>query len=165
MNYTRKLARVFCLLWCLLVLLAASEAKAAGNAVIPITPEGVEDLVKANNCPIIITIMSSRCGACRQELPSYQKIYERYGEQGLGIFVVSIDFGSSREIQAIVDRMGLTYPVFWGGERAMYAFNISLVPYKMVALNGRVVETIVGAWTPSEMESKIQGFAEACGRQ
>lgn len=134
------------------------------RAVVSITPKGVAELKGANQCPVIITIMASRCGACRQELPSYQKMHERYSDQGLAINVVSIDFGGPREIQNIVDRLGLTFPVYWGGEAVMYAYDISLVPYKIVVVNGRIVERVVGAWTAAEIETKISEFTDRCGR-
>lgn len=142
----------------------SEDVDAARSVVAPINPAGVEKLVEAENCPIIISIMTSRCSACRQELPVYQKMHERYHEEELGIFVVSIDFGTSDEIQAIVDRMGLTYPVFWGGERVMRAFDVALVPYKIIIQNGAVVETLIGAWSEREIEEKIVELMETCDR-
>jgi len=129
-----------------------------------IDPKGVEELSDRDECPIIISIVTSRCGACRQELPVYQKMYEKYGNEGFGIFVVGIDFGNSEEIQAMVDRMNLTYPVYWGGERVMRAFDISFVPYKIVMQNGRVVERIIGAWSEKEITEKIKNLIEGCDR-
>ncbi len=138
------------------------DVDAAGNQVMSIDPAGVEELMKSDNCPIIISIVTSRCRACRQELPVYQAMYDQYKDQGLGIFVVSIDFGYPQAIQQIVDRLDLTFPVYWGGDEVMNAFGISLVPYKFVVQNGEIVEQVVGAWSEQEIKDKVTGLLKSC---
>jgi thioredoxin-like negative regulator of GroEL len=151
-----------CALVVLLGLAGAMVVDAAAKEVASIDPAGVEELKERDKCPIIISIMSSRCASCRKELSIYQSMYEQYKDQDLGIFVVSIDFGHSRQIQDLVDRMDLTYPVFWGGEEVMHAYNISLVPYKIVVQNGNSVQESIGAWSEDEIEQKIVELIEDC---
>lgn len=141
-----------------------AQAEASANKVMKIDPDGVEKLKEADDCPIIISIITARCGACRRELPVYQEMYEQYKDQGLGINVISIDFAYTEPIQRIVDQLNLTFPVYWGGEAVMHAFNISLVPYKFVVQNGHVVEEAIGGWSPREIRQKIEGLMETCGR-
>ena len=152
----------------ILVFLAAfvlsAEAEASVNQVRSIDPAGVEELIKSDHCPIIISIVTSRCRACRMELPVYQAMHDQYGDEGLGIFVVSIDFGYPDAIQRIVDQLGLTFPVFWGGDPVMHAYDISLVPYKIVVQHGEVVETVIGEWAQHEIEEKVAELMETCRR-
>ncbi|MGM0424469.1 MAG: TlpA family protein disulfide reductase [Thermodesulfobacteriota bacterium] len=146
----------------LLGLAGAGSVDAADKEVNTIDPAEVEELKERDRCPIIISIMSSRCSACRKELPVYQSMHEQYQDQGLGIFVISVDFGNSNQIQALVDRMDLTYPVFWGGEEVMQAYDISLVPYKLVVRNSKTVEESIGAWSDKEIEQKIMELIKDC---
>jgi thiol-disulfide isomerase/thioredoxin len=154
-----------CVLFFFFVCPAVVDAEASRSNVVAIDAPGVEQLTREENCPIFISIMTSRCAACRSELTAYQEMYEKYGDEGLGIFVVSIDFGTSEEIQNLVDQLGVTFPVYWGGEKVMRAFNISYVPYKIIVSNGRVLEKQIGGWkSTDEFETKINELFDACGR-
>ncbi|MDD5475281.1 MAG: TlpA disulfide reductase family protein [Syntrophales bacterium] len=145
--------------------LKADDSSGPGSIVMPIDPAGVESLIASEgSCPAIISIISSRCGACRQEMPIYQKIYDKYRERGLAFFVISIDFGSSEETQALVDRMGLTTPVYWGGEPVMWAYDVSLVPLKIIVRNGEIVESLIGLNTEAEMKQIIGPLIDECAR-
>ncbi|HET57228.1 MAG TPA: TlpA family protein disulfide reductase [Deltaproteobacteria bacterium] len=165
MMHLRVVVLWACVLFFLFICPAAADVEASRNSVVGIDAPGVEQLTREENCPIFISIMTSRCGACRSELTAYQEMYEKYGDKGLGIFVVSIDFGTAEEIQRLVDQLGLTFPVYWGGEKVMKAFNISYVPYKIIVSKGRVLEKQIGGWkSTSEFEAKINELFEACER-
>ncbi|MFW6401208.1 MAG: redoxin domain-containing protein [Desulfohalobiaceae bacterium] len=141
--------------------LALLPPMAQATEVQEIDPDGVEKLINSDQCPIIISIVTSRCSACRKEMPVYQEMYEQYKDQGLAVFVISVDFGYPSAIQSIVDRLDLSYPVFWGGEEVMQAYDISMVPYKMIIQDG-AVQTSTGAWSESELEEKINQLLQDC---
>ncbi len=151
-----------CALSLIAVSWGAKDVAASENEVVTIDLTEMEELIESDHCPLIITFVTARCRACREEMPVYQEMYEKYRDQGLEIFMVSIDFGYPRHIQNLVDRMDLTYPVFWGGEDVMHAYDISLVPYKKVVLGGEVVETATGGWSAEEIEQKVQEYLNAC---
>ncbi len=153
-----------CALFLLVGFWSVTEVGASDNEVLPIDPAGLEKLKEADDCPIIISIVTARCGACRRELPVYQEMYEQYKEQGLGINVISIDFAYTDPMQRIVDQLNLTFPVYWGGEAVMHAYDISVVPYKFVVQNGHVVEEAIGGWSEEEIRQKIEGLMETCDR-
>jgi len=154
------------LLACILFLLAgfrgAKDIEASDNEVVPIDAAGLEKLMESDICPLIVTFVTARCRACRDEMPVYQEMYEQYKEKGLEIFMVSIDFAYPQHIQNLVDRLNLTYPVFWGGDEVMHTYDISLVPYKKLVMNGEVVETAIGGWSALEIEQKVLELIEAC---
>jgi cytochrome c biogenesis protein CcmG, thiol:disulfide interchange protein DsbE len=137
---------------------------ASENKVLNIDPAGVQKLIESDSCPVIISFVTARCGACRQEMPVYQQMYDQFKDQGLEIYLISIDFAYSQPIQNIVDQLNITYPVFWGGDQVMYAFDISLVPYKMVIQNKKVVDTVIGAWSAREIEEKVTELMVTCAK-
>lgn len=62
--------------------------------------------------PIVILFWATWCAPCRQELPLYQQLYERYRDDGLVVVAISMD-GSNTVAQAgpMARRLGLTFPV------------------------------------------------------
>ncbi|MFP4048608.1 MAG: peroxiredoxin family protein [Desulfovermiculus sp.] len=141
--------------------LSFMQSETWANEVEPIEPQEVEKLLNSDHCLVIVSFVTSRCSACRREMPIYQEMFERYKDQGLGLFVISLDFGYPNAIQKIVDQEELTYPVFWGGEEVMQAYDISVVPYKLLVQNDTEKKT-TGGWSKAELEDKINELLRSC---
>jgi thiol-disulfide isomerase/thioredoxin len=62
--------------------------------------------------PVVILFWATWCAPCRQELPLYQQLYERYRQDGLVVVAISMD-GSNTIASAgpMARRLGLTFPV------------------------------------------------------
>lgn len=62
--------------------------------------------------PVVIIFWATWCEPCKQQLPLYQQLHERYAERGLKVIAISMD-GPETISQAapVVNRLGLTFPV------------------------------------------------------
>jgi len=66
---------------------------------------------------VVISFFATYCEPCKKELPFLEQLYQRYGEQGLGVLVVSIDKdkdvpgGAAKAVGALAEQHKLTYPV------------------------------------------------------
>ena len=139
-----------------------SMAAASENEVVPIDPAGVETLIKQQDCPVIIIAMAPWCSPCRAELPILQKLYEKYRENGLALIGVSLDISGPAAMQPIVDRMELSFPVYWGGEKVMEAYKISAVPTLLVVKEGKVEKKILGKRSERFLEKEILSLIGTC---
>ena len=59
---------------------------------------------------VIVDFWATWCAPCKEELPILQKLYKKYGAQGLVIVGVSVDKDASN-IQSFVKKLGLSFPV------------------------------------------------------
>ena len=62
---------------------------------------------------VVISFFATWCAPCKRELPVLQKLYEKYGPQGLKVVVVSID-KDPEEVARLAEfakERGLTFPV------------------------------------------------------
>ncbi len=141
---------------------AAPTGDAKKNLVVPIDVAGIEELMKLRGCPVMLVAMASWCAPCREELPTLQKMHERYKDRGLRIIGISLDVGGPSAMQPLVDQMGLDFPVYWGGEKVTMEYRISGIPLTYLIKNGEVVEKILGQRDESFIEKKILSLIEAC---
>jgi thiol-disulfide isomerase/thioredoxin len=62
--------------------------------------------------PVVVLFWATWCGPCRQELPFYQELYERYAKDGLEIVAVSMDDTSTiTQAGPAARRLGVKFPV------------------------------------------------------
>lgn len=62
--------------------------------------------------PVVILFWATWCGPCQQEMPFYEKLYQKYKDQGLEIVAISMDSQSTvMRAGPNARRLGVTYDV------------------------------------------------------
>lgn len=81
---------------------------------------GEASLVEYRGRVVLLNIWATWCAPCRREMPSIQRLYEAYADQGLEVLAVAVDDdpGERRpdgvivgKVGAFVEQFGLTFPV------------------------------------------------------
>lgn len=98
---------------------------------------------------VLLNIWATWCVPCRVEMPSIQRVYEEYRDQGLEVVAVAVDDrpGARQEDGSIrglvsdyVERQGLTFPVVvdpTGGTERLY--GVSALPTTfLIDRDGRI---------------------------
>jgi peroxiredoxin len=60
---------------------------------------------------VLVNIWATWCPPCRDEMPSMQKLYERFKGEGFELLAVSIDETGRRAVVPFVQKLNLTFPV------------------------------------------------------
>lgn len=101
------------------------------------------DLADFAGKPVILNFWASTCGPCRNEMPEFQKAYERYGDDLSFVMVNIPDFnGETREkALAYLEQSGYTFPVYFDTyHRGETVYGVNSIPRTyFIDKNGFVV--------------------------
>lgn len=128
-----------------------------------VKPVGIDEFKQVISDPdkkIAVVFTASWCGPCKKELPSLIKLNRKYKEKGLLMIGLSLDYGGISAMQPVVDKYKVDFPVYWGGEPAMTAFNISSIPLLYLINNGKIIEEINGNRSYDFLKTRIINLLE-----
>jgi len=106
---------------------------------------------------VLINFWATWCKDCVQEMPEFEKLYQKYHDKGLSIFAISIDKKGQPAVKDFLkkENLTLTYPILLDPEGLVpRAYKLRWVPVTIVVgRDGRIIEKILGAkpWGSKEM--------------
>ena len=157
MNLMKRTLRSAAVLLFIISLSIHADA-GAGVTIQKISESALDELIKADNNKILITFMAAWCGPCIDELPVLNKLYQKYKKQGLKLIGVSIDLGGPQAMQPIIDKLRVSFPIYWYGETAVQKFSLFVIPMIFLVKDGQIVEKLPGRRSEKELSKKIREF-------
>jgi thiol-disulfide isomerase/thioredoxin len=130
------------------------------NVVIRIDRTSLDKLLNQKDSRYVVAIMASWCAPCIDELPTLNRLHARYQSRGLHLIGLSIDFAGPEAIQPVVDRLGVVFPVYWYGDKAVEDFGLSAIPMLFFVRNGQIVEKLPGRRPEAFLEKKFRQFLQ-----
>lgn len=102
--------------------------------------------------PLIVNFWASTCVPCRQEMPAFQSIHDRFGDR-LGLLGVDVAESAERG-EAFAEEMGVTYPLARDPQTELItAFGGINLPHTVViAEDGTVLAVRNKALSEAELE-------------
>ena len=132
----------------------------AGVTIQKISESALDELIKADNNKILITFMAAWCGPCIDELPVLNKLYQKYEKQGLKLIGISIDLEGPKAMQPIVDKLKISFPIYWYGDTAVQKFSLFAIPMIFLVKDGQIIEKMPGRRSEKVLNKKIREFLE-----
>ncbi len=108
---------------------------------------------------VVIDFWATWCGPCREEIPGYIELADKYGKDGLVIVGVSLDQAGPDVVKAFVAKNKMTYPVVMGDDAIVAAFGgVEGIPTTfLIDRDGQVRDRKVGYAEKSDYEARILG--------
>jgi len=104
---------------------------------------------------VLVNIWATWCPPCRQEMPSMQRLYEKFKGGNFEILAIGIDSEGSEAVAPFMRKMNLTFPALLDpGETIRSLYGITGVPESFIIdKKGIVVEKIIGPinWATPEV--------------
>jgi cytochrome c biogenesis protein CcmG/thiol:disulfide interchange protein DsbE len=104
---------------------------------------------------VLVNVWATWCPPCRQEMPSMQRLYEKFKDQNFEILAVSIDSEGGETVAPFMRKMNLTFPALLDREETIRPlYGITGVPESFVIdKKGILVKKIIGPidWATPEV--------------
>ena len=104
---------------------------------------------------VLVNIWATWCPPCRDEMPSMQKLYDRFKGEHLEILAVSIDAEGQKAVDPFMRKMNLTFPALLDPKGMIQGlYRITGVPESFIVdREGILVNKIIGPmdWSSPEV--------------
>lgn len=99
---------------------ALARGEAAPALELPRIDGGTASLAELRGRPVVVNLWATWCPPCVREMPSLQRVYERYRDEGLEVLAVAVDdVPGVRQpdgrivglVSRFVEEHGLTFPI------------------------------------------------------
>jgi len=107
---------------------------------------------------VLLDFWATWCVPCRDEIPHFIELQNRYGDQGLQIIGVSMDDGPE-PVRDFQKSFKMNYPVLMGNAKTgeLYGGILGLPVSFLIGRDGRIVARHIGATSPAVFEKEIMG--------
>ena len=140
------------------VVFTGLPAKAEAGSVRKIEESVLDAKISDKQNRLAIVFMAAWCAPCIDELPTLNKLFKKYKNQGLEIIGISIDLDGPEAMQPVVSALKIDFPVYWYGENAVEKFALFAIPMMFLVKGGEIVERIHGLRHASFLDEKFRSF-------
>ena len=92
-------------------LLVPRQPSRAPEFTVPRLGSGSLSLKELRGQLVFLNFWATWCLPCKEEMPSMERLYQRYKGRGFTIAAISIDSGDTKPVASFVKKLGLTYPI------------------------------------------------------
>lgn len=138
------------------------NAETAPDFAVQDSSDGVWKLSDFRGTPVVLNFWSSNCGPCKEEMPLFQRAWEKYGDR-VQFMIVNLTDGYNdtfASAMTVIQENNYTFPVFFDiASQGAYAYSIYSIPMTyFIDANGVIVSEHLGMLTEQKLESGIQSI-------
>ncbi len=107
--------------------------------------------------PIVINFFATWCPPCREEIPGFVEVYDKYRGKGFELVGISFDTDTKEHLPAFVMRNRIGYRILMGDVATAKAYGVNPIPATyFVGKDGRIRNVHVGYLDKETFEREVQ---------
>lgn len=106
---------------------------------------------------VVLNFWATWCPPCKTEIPWFEDLQNKYGNQGLAVVGVALDDSSDADIAQFAKDMKMNYPVLLGKEETsdLYGGVEALPTTFYIDRSGKIITSVPGLVDRKEIEDNI----------
>jgi thiol-disulfide isomerase/thioredoxin len=111
---------------------------------------------------VVVNFWATWCAPCREEIPLFVKLQNKYGERGLQFVGIAID--QPEKVRPYAAELGMNFPILIGGVDALdltraLGNRASVLPFTVViGRDGKIVSSEVGVAKEAKLEPLLSSL-------
>lgn len=109
---------------------------------------------------VIVDFWATWCPPCREEIPHFVELQQRFGDRGLTVIGVSVDQGGPQVVRSFAQEQEINYPLVMADARVAGDYGgIRGIPTTFIIdRQGRIVKKYVGYQDMSVFERDVEAL-------
>ena len=114
---------------------------------------------------VLLNFWATWCAPCKEEMPWFADLQQRYGPQGLQVIGVAMDDSDKKVIDTFAKKMGVNYPVLLGKESVATAYgDVQFLPDTFyIGRDGKILRHVQGLIDRKSIEQEVKSALAASG--
>ena len=108
---------------------------------------------------VVLNFWATYCIPCRIEMPSLEKLSQKYKDNDVSVVAISLDEDKEKAIKMLVNRMNLTFPIALEGQASGDDYQVSVLPVTyIIGKDGLLLGRVVGDrdWASEEADELMK---------
>jgi thiol-disulfide isomerase/thioredoxin len=108
---------------------------------------------------VVLNFWATYCIPCRIEMPSLEKLSQKYKGNDVSVVAISLDEGKEKAIKMLVNKMNLSFPIALEGQASGDDYKVSVLPVTyIIGKDGLLLGRVVGDrdWAGEEADELMK---------
>lgn len=110
--------------------------------------------------PTLVVFFATWCGPCRYELPTIDRLWQRFRDRGVRVLAIDIEDASARAaLNRLVKDAGLSLPIALDGQEAADAYQVESLPHAvLIDGEGNLRRVFIGPHAEAEFAYALRSL-------